>query len=80
MRYFSRMPRNSTRFLALAILLACGMTGYYFGIFLPRVSSIRASKQLDGGYFEGGDFYPLWLTSVELRRARVNPYTETMTR
>jgi hypothetical protein len=73
------MHSRGARFFVLALLLASGMTGYYFGLLLPRVRSIRTRQQLYGAYYLGGDFYPLWLTAHELRRTRANPYTDTMT-
>jgi hypothetical protein len=65
--------------LALACLLAAGMSGYYFSVFLAKAQTVRASRDLDGGYAYGCDFYQVWLTSHELLFKRVNPYTSEMT-
>lgn len=55
------------------------MTGYYFGSFIPQARAVRQRRQMAGGYFYGGDFFPLWLTTRELRRTGANPYAETTT-
>ena len=73
------MRFTPARLLALAIVLATGMTGYYFGALIPRASSARARQQRAGGYFYGGDLFPLWLTSRQLTASRANPYTDATT-
>jgi len=73
------MRFTPARLLALAIVLATGMTGYYFGVFIPRARSARIQQQRAGGYFYGGDLYPLWLTSRQLTESRANPYTDATT-
>jgi hypothetical protein len=66
--------------LAVAILLAAGMTYYYFALLIPQVRAVHASHQLDGGYYYGGDLYPIWFTTHELLFHHRNPYTNEMTR
>lgn len=66
--------------LVVAILLATGMTYYYFALLIPQVRAVHASHQLDGGYYYGGDLYPIWLTTHELLLHHRNPYTNAMTR
>ena len=56
------------------------MLYYYEHLFLARVVAVRNAESLGGGYFFGNDFYPVWLTSRELLRARRDPYTLEMTR
>ena len=52
---------------------------FHLKIFLPRAQEIYAAKGLGNGYFFGGDFYPIWLTSKEWRLHRLDPYSSTMT-
>ena len=66
--------------LLLAFLFASAMGCYHLRIFLPRAHRIYAAKGLGNGYFFGGDFYPIWLTSKEWRLHRLDPYSSTMTR
>jgi hypothetical protein len=67
--------------LALACLLALGTSGYFFGIFLAKAQAVRISRDLDGGYAYGCDFYQIWLTSHDLLFQRADPYSaETITR
>jgi len=73
------MRFTPARLLVLAIVLATGMTGYYFGVFIPRARSARVRQQRAGGYFYGGDLFPLWLTSRQLTESRANPYTDIAT-
>jgi len=56
------------------------MLYYYSALFVPRVAAVAEVKSLGGGYFFANDFYPVWLTSRELLRARRDPYTPEMTR
>lgn len=64
--------------LSLSLLGAGAMIFYYAGLFIPRLMEVRVSKNLDGGYSFGNDFYQVWLTSRCLTRC--NPYSEEMTR
>lgn len=73
------MRFTPARLLVLAIVLATGMTGYYFGVFIPRARSARVRQQRAGGYFYGGDLFPLWLTSRQLTESPANPYTDATT-
>lgn len=66
--------------LAVAVLLASGMAYYYFALLIPQVRAVHASHQLDGGFYYGGDLYPIWLTTHELLFHHRNPYTNEMTR
>jgi hypothetical protein len=66
--------------LLLAFLFAIAMGYYHLKIFLPRAQGIYAAKGLGNGYFFGGDFYPIWLTSKEWRLHRLDPYSSTMTK
>jgi hypothetical protein len=66
--------------LAVAVLLASGMAYYYFALLIPQVRAVHASHQLDGGYYYGGDLYPIWLTTHELLFHHRNPYSNEMTR
>ena len=74
------MPSLSRRAVALACLLASGMTFYYFALLLPSAHHARAAKGLDQGYAFGSDFYSVWLTSHELLIRKENPYTADMVR
>lgn len=73
------MPARSKLNLAVTCILAVGMCGYYFGIFLPKAKRVRVSRDLDRGYAYGCDFYQIWLTSHDLLLHGVNPYTAEMT-
>ena len=74
------MPSLSRRAVALACLLASGMTFYYFALLLPSAHHTRAAKGLDQGYAFGSDFYSVWLTSHQLLIRKENPYTADMVR
>ncbi len=66
--------------LGLALVGAASMIYYQFGLFMPRVEKVRASKHLGGGYAFGDDFYPIWLASREWLRERRDPYSPAVTR
>jgi glycosyl transferase family 87 len=66
--------------LGLALLGALSMLYYQFGVFMPRVESVRAAKHLQGEYSFGNDFYPVWLTTREWLRERRDPYGPELTR
>lgn len=68
------------RTLVVAALLAAGMSYYYFALLIPQNRAVHAVRQLDGGYYYGGDLYPIWLTTRELLIHHRNPYTNQMTR
>ena len=74
------MRLTTARVPLLALVLAAGMAGYYFGFFIPQARAVRQQRQLAGAYFHGGDFFPLWLTSRQLGQAGANPYTDATTR
>lgn len=74
------MTLRPKRSLAVAAVLAAGMTYYYFGLLIPQVRAVHALHQLDGGYYYGGDLYPIWFTTRELLLHHRNPYTSEMTR
>ena len=75
---------HRTRFanlaLCLALLGAAAMAYYHEGLFVPRALESRASRDLNGGYSFGNDFYQIWLTSREWQRNRIYPYSEQATR
>jgi len=73
-------PALSLLVLSLSLLGAGSMVFYYAGLFIPRLIEARVSKNLDGGYSFGNDFYQIWLTSRECLPHRCNPYSEEMTR
>lgn len=64
--------------LVLCVLLAAGMVGYYFRIFLPRARTTRAVLHIT--FFYGEDLYPYWLGTREVLSHRVSPYSEQTTR
>jgi len=68
--------KNSAVFLS--VVLAAGMVGYYLHIFLPRVRTTRAARQIT--FFYGEDLYPYWSGTRELFTERVSPYSEQVTR
>ena len=67
------------RFLLIAVVLASSMTGYEVGFSVPQSRYVRVLRGIGRGDLYGGDFYPLWLTSRELRERRQNPYTDLTT-
>ncbi|MGB0032706.1 MAG: hypothetical protein WBP77_16065, partial [Candidatus Sulfotelmatobacter sp.] len=66
--------------LGLALVGAASMLYYQFGLFMPRVQTVRAAKHLAGGYAFGNDFYPIWLTSRQWLRNHRDPYSPAVTR
>lgn len=56
------------------------MVYYHQGLFMPRVVAVRTAAGLGNGYSFGNDFYQIWLSSRELLRERLNPYSPEMTR
>lgn len=74
------MPFRSCWPLLVAVLLAAGMTGYYFALLIPQVRAVHTISDLGGGYYFGGDFYPIWRTTRALEWERRNPYADAMTR
>jgi hypothetical protein len=61
------------------IVLAIGMSFYFFGLLLPQVHERLVSEERSGGYYCGNDLYPIWLTTGELLAHRTtNPYSTTM--
>jgi hypothetical protein len=73
------MTFRPKRTLVVAALLAAGMTYYYFALLIPQVRAVHAFHHLDGGYYYGGDLYPIWWTTRELLIHHRNPYTDEMT-
>jgi hypothetical protein len=73
----SMQSRPNSALLA-GILLAVGMIGYYVHIFLPRVRSTRAARNI--AFFYGEDLYPYWSGSREALVHRTSPYSEETTR
>jgi|SRR6516164_9789533 hypothetical protein len=74
------MPFRSCFPLLVAVLLAAGMTTYYFALLIPQVRAVQIKRDLGEGYYFGGDFYPIWLTTCALQLEHRNPYTDEMTR
>lgn len=77
-RAFNRSgPGRQIFLIAIVLVLAWGMTYYYFGVLLP----IRAKTEL-GAWGIGGyqsDLYPRWLGARELLWHHRNPYSPEMT-
>ena len=66
--------------LSLALVGAAAMVYYHLGLFMPRVLEVHEARNLSGAYALGDDFYPVWLTSREWIRARLDPYGPEVTR
>jgi hypothetical protein len=66
--------------LGLALMGAAGMVYYQFGLFMPRVQSVREAKHLAGQYTFCNDFYPIWLTSRKWLDERRDLYSAANTR
>jgi glycosyl transferase family 87 len=64
--------------LVVSVLLAAGMVGYYFRIFLPRVRTTRAARNIT--FFYGEDLYPYWSATRELFARNTSPYSDQATR
>jgi hypothetical protein len=79
---FSRNRQSQTAALALCLSLvgAASLVYYQFGSFMPRVQKVHAAKRINGRYFFGNDFYPIWLTSREWLDDRRDPYSTAVTR
>jgi Glycosyltransferase family 87 len=72
------MMAHKARAVVLSFLLAGGMVGYYFRIFLPRARATRAAHKIT--FIYGEDFYPYWFGTHELMTHRLSPYGEQATR
>lgn len=70
-----RSRKNSA--LVIGVVLAAGMVGYYLHIFLPRVRTTRAARNIT--FFYGEDLYPYWLGTRELFANRASPYGDQVT-
>src|SRR5262249_10527593 len=75
-----RTVPQTKRKLVVALFLALGSCYYYFDLLLPVSHRHDVALQMSGGYYSGGDFYPIWLTGRELFLRGRNPYTQEMTR
>lgn len=75
-----RKVLQTKRKLAVALFLALGSCYYYFDLLLPVSHRHDVMREMAGGYYSGGDFYPIWLTGRELFLRGRNPYTQEMTR
>jgi Glycosyltransferase family 87 len=64
--------------LVVSVLLAAGMVGYYLHIFLPRVRTTRAARNIT--FFYGEDLYPYWSGTRELFARNTSPYSDQATR
>jgi hypothetical protein len=71
------LSRNNSA-LVISVLLAAGMLGYYLHIFLPRVRTTRAARNIT--FFYGEDLYPYWSGTHELFTHKVSPYSDQATR
>src|SRR5579862_9169821 len=70
---------SPTLAFCLALIGAGSMLYYHQGLFMPRVVAVRAADGLGNGYSFGNDFYQVWLSSRQLLRQRLDPYSEEMT-
>jgi hypothetical protein len=71
------MMALKARPVLLSFVLAAGMAGYYFHIFLPRARATRAAHNIHAPYAE--DMYPYWFGTRELLRYGHSPYTDRAT-
>jgi hypothetical protein len=71
------LSRKNSAFV-VCLLLAAGMVGYYFRIFLPRARATRAVLHIT--FFYGEDLYPYWLGTREVLAHHVSPYSQQVTR
>src|ERR1700756_1123549 len=74
------MPSRTQRVVIFAVILAGGMSYYYFGLLIPHVREVHAHRALGGGYYFGSDFYPIWWTTRQLIEHKQNPYSIETTR
>jgi len=73
------MARRKLTFVA-ALLLAAGMLGFFFGLWLPASRRVMIREGLAGGFGYGNDFYQIWITSHELLTRRADAYSPEMQR
>jgi len=66
--------------LIAALLLAAGMFGFFFGLWLPASRRVMIREGLAGGFGYGNDFYQIWITSRELLTRRADAYSADMQR
>ena len=66
--------------LIAALLLAAGMLGFFFGLWLPASRRVMVREGLAGGFGFGNDFYQIWITSHELLARRADAYSAEMQR
>ncbi|MCU1297956.1 MAG: putative rane protein [Acidobacteriaceae bacterium] len=66
--------------LTIGTILALATGYYHVHLLTPRVQRAQAERGLGNGYYMGGDFYPIWLTSRELLTHRRNPYSVEVTK
>jgi hypothetical protein len=71
---------RSTRLVGITLLLAAGITGFFFGILIPQVRAVLATRHMGSGSYFGNDFYPVWFATHALSERRVNPYGDDLTR
>ena len=73
------MTLRPKHILVVLIVLAIGMSVYFYGLLVPQVRDRLASEGRSGGYYCGNDLYPIWLTTGELLAHRTtNPYSTTV--
>ena len=76
----SKLLRNPSFALILAIVGAASMVYYHQGLFIPKSNAMLIARGLGSGYSFGNDFYQVWLTSRALFAQKQNPYSPDMTR
>jgi len=76
----SRLLRNPSLALILAIVGGASMVYYHQGLFIPKSNAMLATRGLANGYSFGNDFYQVWLTSRALFAQKRNPYSPEMTK
>ncbi len=80
------MPTSDRRYsrsligLLLALVGSACMLYYHLVLFMPHVRQATQAKHLAGEYSVGNDFYPIWLTSRQWLRERMDPYGPELTR
>jgi len=74
------MLSRAQRVVIFALILAAGMSYYYFALLIPYVREVHAQRSLGGGYYFGSDFYPIWCTTRQLIEHKQDPYSKETTR
>ncbi|HEY4387225.1 MAG TPA: glycosyltransferase family 87 protein, partial [Ktedonobacteraceae bacterium] len=66
--------------MTVGTILALATVYYHVHLLTPRVQRAQAERGLGNGYYVGGDFYPIWLTSRELLMHGRDPYSNEVTK